>query len=212
MNCPHCEIEIPNGEFCPKCGKILPPQERSHYNVLGFSEEILSVDLPVLEKRLFELNKKFHPDRFANKTPLEMQFAHDHSSAVNNAYRILKDPVSRAKYVVEKNLGSIEEKSAHVPAEMAEFFFEIHDVLDTIKDSDGHPSESDLAQVKTAEKQLNAKLKELDDHLMEKFYAYDAEPDKKHLQLIKDILSERSYIKSFLRQIDNVLYGGESEL
>ncbi len=62
-----------------------------------------------------------------------MQFSHDWSSAVNNAYRTLKNPVSRAKYLVEKEFGSIEEKIGKVPVDMAEAFFEIQDVMDTIR-------------------------------------------------------------------------------
>src|SRR5438045_1840591 len=99
MECPHCQESVAMGEFCEKCGKILPPPEdESHYAVLGYPEIILDLSSDDLEHRFLQLNKRFHPDRFANKTPLEAQFSHDRSSAVNNAYRTLKNPISRAKY------------------------------------------------------------------------------------------------------------------
>jgi molecular chaperone HscB len=171
----------------------------------------LVIDMPQLEKRFLELSRKYHPDRFASKTPLENQIAHEYSSAVNNAYRTLKEPVSRAKYVVERQLGSIEEKSAHVPPDMAEFFFEIHDVLDTIRESNGNP-ESAIKEVQKAEQDLREKVRKLEANLQENFVLYDSAPEKKNLEKIKEILSERSYIKSFLRQIDNTLKGGEEEM
>src|SRR3990172_3147008 len=125
MRCPHCEKEVTQAEeFCPHCRRILPVSgEVSHYTVLGYDRDILNIDLVDLEKRFFELSKKFHPDRFANKTSLEIQLSHDRSSAVNNAYRALKNPVTRAKYLVEREMGSIEEKSAKVPSDIADTFF-----------------------------------------------------------------------------------------
>jgi molecular chaperone HscB len=206
MVCPHCNQNAENEEFCPHCGKILPVSEaQSHYAVLGYDQEKLAVDLADLEKRLFGLSKKFHPDRFASKSPLEVQLSHDRSSAINNAYRTLKDPIARAKYMVEKNLGSIEEKSAHVPMDMADLFFEVQDALDVIKDADGNPPEDAVQQVRQAEKDLNEKVKGLEADLQAKFAEYDSNCNKQTLEQIKEILSERSYIKSFLRQVDSVM-------
>jgi molecular chaperone HscB len=212
MLCPHCQRETTSPEYCSECGRILPPTERNYFNVFGLPADRLEIDIPQLEKRFLELSRKYHPDRFASKTPLENQIAHEYSSAVNNAYRTLKEPVSRAKYVVERKLGSIEEKSAQVPTEMAEFFFEIHDLLDTIREANGNPPESALKEVQKAEQELREKVKELEANLQESFALYDSAPEKKNLEKIKEILSERSYIKSFLRQIDNTFKGEEQEM
>ncbi len=113
--------------------------DRTHYTVLGYEKELLSLDPQDLEQRFFQMSKRFHPDRFAAKSEDEIRYSHDHSSAINNAYRTLKNPISRAKYAVEKELGSIEEKSAGVPADMADLFFEVHDHLDAIRDANGSP-------------------------------------------------------------------------
>lgn len=210
--CPHCGKESIPVDFCPECGRILPVSEaQSHYQALGYNKEILTLDLEDLEKRLFALSKKFHPDRFANRSSLELQLSHDRSSAINNAYRILKDPITRAKYIIEKELGSIEEKSAKVPIEMADFFFEIHDILDSIRESDGKPPEAALQEVQKAERDLTAKAKELEQDLEKQFTEYDQSNDRQTVEKMKDILSERSYIKSFLRQIDSTLRGEEAQ-
>lgn len=207
MNCPHCLHTITGTpEFCPFCSRILPAiADRSPYRVLGYEREHLNVDLQDLEKRLFELSKKFHPDRFAGKSAEEIQYSHDHSSAINNAYRILKNPISRAKYAVERELGSIEEKSASVPADMADLFFEMHDHLDAIRESDGNPPEDALKAVEQAETELREKVRSLEKDLKEKFNHYDDKPGRKSIEQMKEILSHRSYIQSFLRQIDNTL-------
>jgi molecular chaperone HscB len=207
MNCVHCLHAIEGmPEFCPFCNRILPAvADRTPYQVLGYEREHLNVDLQDLEKRLFELSKKFHPDRFAGKSSEEIQLSHDHSSAINNAYRILKNPISRAKYAVERELGSIEEKSASVPSDMADLFFEIHDHLDTIRESDGNPPQDALHTVEQAEVELREKVRLLEQDLKEKFSRYDEKPGREWIEQMKVILSHRSYIQSFLRQIDNTL-------
>jgi len=210
--CPHCGQESAPAEFCSHCGRILPePESQSYYEVLGYDREILTLDPGDLERRLFALSKKFHPDRFATRTPQEMQISQDRSSAINNAYRILKDPGTRAKYIVEKELGSIEEKSAKVPAEMADLFFEIHDILDTIRESEGVPPESAVREVQDAQRDLIAKVRELEADLQNHFLIYDQSHDRQIVERMKEILSERSYIKSFLRQIDVTLRGEGAE-
>ena len=207
MICPHCKTELSVvSEFCGTCGKILPPEtERSPYAVLGLEDRRLNLDLMDLEERLFRLSKKFHPDRFAGKTATEVQYSHDHSSAVNNAYRVLKNPISRAKHAVEKELGSIEEKSASVPMDMADLFFEVHEHLDAIREANGTPPEDALAAVASAESELRQKVRDLEMELMNLFIEYDQHPDRAKLEQMKEVLSHRSYIQSFLRQVDTTL-------
>ena len=210
IRCPHCNQEVNTAEFCPNCGRILPiPETESYYEVLGYDREFLVLDLVDLEKRFFELSKKFHPDRFASKSALEVQVSLDRSSAINNAYRALKNPITRAKYFVKKELGSVEEKSATVPMDMADLFFEVQDVLDTIRESNGTPPENAVKEVQNAERDLKEKTKELEKQLESTFSEYDASPTKEILEKMKGILSERSYIKSFLRQVDSVMKGEE---
>ena len=206
MTCPHCKSDINTAEFCAKCSGILPMTERpSPYAMLGFERESLNVDRVELDRRFFELSRRFHPDRFASKTPLEIGLAHEWSSAVNNAYRTLKDPILRAKYWVERRLGSIEEKSASVPPEMAELFFEVQDQLETIRDSDGSASAATVQQVRKAETDFRHEVTKLEKQLQNLFDEYDLQPDESKIVRMKEILSERSYIKSFLRQIDEIL-------
>ena len=85
---------------------------------------------------------------------------------------------------------------------MADFFFEIHDILDAIRESEGKPPETAVQEVENAERDLTAKVKELDLDLEQQFANYDQTRDRQIVEKMKEILSERSYIKSFLRQIE----------
>jgi molecular chaperone HscB len=58
------------------------------------------MDLAELDREYKELQKKLHPDKFATKSLDEKLLSTNASSAINMAYHTLKDPVSRAEYMV----------------------------------------------------------------------------------------------------------------
>lgn len=53
-----------------------------------------------LEKRYFEAQRKFHPDRIVGKSAVERVNAISESMRVNSAYEILKSPLRRANYML----------------------------------------------------------------------------------------------------------------
>jgi molecular chaperone HscB len=73
-----------------------------HFETLGLPRRF-AVDLPDLERRFRELSREVHPDRFATASPPERRAALERSTALNDAYRTLKDPLRRATYFLELN-------------------------------------------------------------------------------------------------------------
>ena len=45
--------------------------------------------------------KLLHPDKFSTKSEAERQYSADQASAVNDAYGTLRDPLKRAKYILD---------------------------------------------------------------------------------------------------------------
>lgn len=58
------------------------------------------VDLTELEKRYFEAQRRFHPDRLVGKSPAERQHAISQSMLANEAYETLKEPLKRARHLL----------------------------------------------------------------------------------------------------------------
>lgn len=54
-----------------------------------------------LEVAYFSLQTKFHPDRFSQKSATEKMFSMQHSVIINEAYEILKNPLSRSEYMLK---------------------------------------------------------------------------------------------------------------
>jgi molecular chaperone HscB len=66
------------------------------FEALGV-EPSFALDLAILEQRHRELSRALHPDRHAASGAGERRMALGRAIEVNEAYRILKDPVRRAE-------------------------------------------------------------------------------------------------------------------
>ena len=58
------------------------------------------VDVEELAKRYRDLQRVVHPDRFVNATDRERRLSMQGATVINEAYRALKDPLPRARYLL----------------------------------------------------------------------------------------------------------------
>lgn len=73
------------------CGVTTSP-----FELLGVPV-LFALDETELEKRHRDLSKALHPDRYAGRSPHERREALSRALSVNEAFRRLRDPVSRAE-------------------------------------------------------------------------------------------------------------------
>lgn len=59
------------------------------------------VDGAALSERYRELQRVVHPDRFVNASDAERRLSMQLAARVNEGFRILKDPLARARYLLE---------------------------------------------------------------------------------------------------------------
>jgi molecular chaperone HscB len=69
-----------------------------HFARLGVPAA-LDLEPAALDKAYFALQRQWHPDRFVAKPAEERARASAEAAALNDAYRTLKDPLSRAIYL-----------------------------------------------------------------------------------------------------------------
>lgn len=87
------------GLFCPGCGAVQPPGDRDHFTRLGVAPGF-ALDAADLDRRYFALQRQLHPDRFVKKSPRERAISQSQAASLNAAYEILRDPLSRAVYLL----------------------------------------------------------------------------------------------------------------
>ncbi len=74
--------------------------EQDHFSLLGLPR-LFHLDPQALEAAWKKVALAVHPDRFATRSAAEKRVAMQWSSQANEAYRILKDQMSRARYLCE---------------------------------------------------------------------------------------------------------------
>jgi molecular chaperone HscB len=76
---------------------------------IGFA--IDEADLGVRHRAIID---KVHPDRFAAKSPMEQRLALQWSTFANEAFDILRDPIARAKYLLQLHAPELTGESVRV--------------------------------------------------------------------------------------------------
>jgi molecular chaperone HscB len=90
---------------------------RNHFDLLGLPLRY-AVDAPALERRYRELQSQVHPDKFASASEAERRVAMQWATRANEAYRTLRDPVARARYLLSlKGFDTGEESNTSMPAD-----------------------------------------------------------------------------------------------
>jgi molecular chaperone HscB len=73
---------------------------QSHFELFGLPAAF-GLDNEMLEKAYREIQSQVHPDRFAHAGDAERRASLQWTTRVNEAYRTLKDPVQRAKHILD---------------------------------------------------------------------------------------------------------------
>jgi molecular chaperone HscB len=172
-----------------------------YYAVLGILRGLnLSVD--DIQQRYYALSRELHPDRFMQKPEAERQRALDMSSALNDAYRTLKDPIKRAQYLLTLEGFDIgEQRSKDVPPELLEEVFELNMALEEMRGGD----DSARPQLEQAEKNFTGMLNETDQQLQSLFVRFDASQSKDALAQIRNVLNRRKYIQNLVSEVERTL-------
>jgi molecular chaperone HscB len=171
------------------------------YEILGLPRS-LNLSLDDLQQRYYALSRQLHPDRFMQKPEAERQRALDMSSALNDAYRTLKDPVKRAQYLLGLEGFEVgEQRSKDVPAELLEEVFELNMALEEMRGGD----DSARPQLELAEKNFAGMLAASDQELAALFVKYDAGQSREILAHVRNVLNRRKYISNLVSEVQKTL-------
>ncbi len=97
-----------------------------HFDIFGIARTFREKDAAQLERRFHELQRRFHPDHAAARGATAVHDALEESSMVNEAYRTLRDPLARAKYLLSL-YGYTIERSKQVPPDLLELVMNVQE-------------------------------------------------------------------------------------
>ena len=96
---------------------MTPDFARNHFDLLGLPVAY-RVDAPDLERRFRDVQSRVHPDRHAAGSDADRRVAMQWATRANEAYRTLRDPVDRARYLLQlKGFDTGEESNTAMPAD-----------------------------------------------------------------------------------------------
>jgi molecular chaperone HscB len=157
----------------------------------------LAIDVKDLEQRYYALSRKLHPDLFARRSQAERDAADATMAVLNDAWRTLRDPITRALYVLKQEGYDIAEQGTkEVPPELLEEVFELNMALDEIGQGDTEAAN----QVMAARNRFEAMRSEIDADLMESFAQWDGGGGGKSLQEIRSLLNRRKYVTNLINR------------
>lgn len=205
-------------------------EARDYFSVFSLPRR-LNVDTVALQREFYALSRKFHPDNFAIASPEQQEWSLQQTSLLNDAFRTLKDPIERTKYLLELEGVKLEEQSSNatvaarangaekkqvVPPELLEEVFELNMQLQELKmakrmGEDSPEAVTDLTKAKSHFEEklaaLETELKSLWNHwdaVAEKAPAGDAGRNAVRDKMV-DLLNRRSYIRNLVRDVNEAL-------
>jgi molecular chaperone HscB len=199
-SCWHCGQTREESLFCRYCNTLQAPTP-DYYRFLGL-ERKLHVDPQDLQNRFYTLSRQVHPDRFTRRSPNEKQFSLEATAILNDAYRVLRDPISRAEYILKEQGFDIgEQRSNDVPPELLEEVFELNMALEEMRGGDA----SATPQLREAHQRFEGLRGGIDGELEQLFQEYDATGNREVLARIRRVLNRRRYIQNLLREVEKEL-------
>jgi len=219
--------------FCQACGRLQPALPTDYFSFFALPRK-LNLDTAALERDFYNLSRKLHPDIYVRATDQERAWSLEKSSQLNDAYRTLKDPISRTQYLLKLEGVQLEEQSKAatekakqkgepkqqvVPPGLLEEVFELNLQLEELRRSKkmGEAEPAVVADLQKAKSHLEEKYGGLDAELKGYWEQWDALMEREAREAVPleerhrvrdrmvDLLNRRSYIRNLVRDVNEAL-------
>jgi molecular chaperone HscB len=186
-----------------------------YFEVFGLPRK-LQVDPDALQRRFYELSRRYHPDFHQGADAAAQSQALESSALVNRAYRALRDPVARVEYLIalEEGREVREETSARpkAPMDLLEEMLEVQEALEEAKAA-GLTDET-TGRLRAERERLEDRRKAEEDALIATHAEWDAAVDagadrRPLLARFKQRLAARAYLRTVIDDLTQAL--GEDE-
>jgi molecular chaperone HscB len=207
-----------DAHFCPRCSKILSlGRHGDYFAFLGLPRRLM-LDPSDLEQRFRALSRQFHPDYFYNAAPAERRASLERSAYLNDAFRTLRDPISRIEYLLKTEGLAPKgpaEASRQVPPALLEEVFALNEELDEVREqrASGAAAEQWRGRLERARQPIEARRVAHEAQLRELSQRWDSLVDpsasdaerREVLGALRDRFLERNYINNLLGGIEREL-------
>jgi molecular chaperone HscB len=171
------------------------------FELLGV-ERRFDLDLKVLEKTHRELSRALHPDKYVQAGASERRAVLDKAASVNEAWRIVRDPVRRAEALFK--LVGIQVGEDNEPKATPAFLMEVLEEREALAEA---RAARDLAKVRKIGAAMEKRAQETEAKLAAGFAslkANGAPPDRSAATKLVPLLGELRFFKRFLDEVSAI--------
>ena len=195
--CIACNHEMRTAVVCDYCHALNPVSAPTDYFALLGVPRQYDLDADALRRRFLALNRHAHPDFHADDSPEVVELALNVSSAVNDAYRTLNDPVSRAEYLLGLLGGAASAEDRSTPNG---FLVEVADLQERIHDA---RAEGDTTTLQQMAAELNERYQAMLATLADLYGQFEAQVGceaarQSELKRIRRHLNAISYVRKLI--------------
>lgn len=172
----------------------------SYFTIL---EVPVAVDEATLASRFRDLSRRFHPDRFVRADAETQADALTSSALVNDAYRTLRDPFTRAEYLLrrERSVKLGELRDTNPPKALFATVMELQEALMEFHEGD----ESQRPALEAARMEFTDAYEALKAQLQAAFIQYDAGQHDTALDQLQQVAATRGYLRRVLENLTQTL-------
>jgi molecular chaperone HscB len=195
---------------------VQAPRDANYFGIFGLPQK-LDLDVQALEKQFYRYSRKLHPDLHARASQQEQEWSLSQASLLNDAYRTLKNPLERTRYLLKlEGVQFEEERGSKVPADLLEEVFELNMQLEELRQTRkmGEDDPQLRRDLEAAKNQFSGQLGSLDEQMRARWSAWDdawEQNDEAKKTAAKEamtaLLQRRSYLQNLLRDVDETLGG-----
>jgi molecular chaperone HscB len=145
-----------------------------------------------LSARYREAQRAVHPDKFANGSEADRRLSVQLAARINEAYRVLKDPLSRGRYLLELQGVNLDDTDTAFDGEFLMEQMELRERLADVKSST-----NPVQQLHAIADDITASGKAL----AEKLAKLLAEPDAESLQQARDVTRRMQFFQRLNEEV-----------
>ena len=188
--CTYCHQPMRSPVYCRNCRVINPVAPGTDYFTIFGLPRRYRLDEQELHKRFLNLTRDIHPDRFATSSPETIDLTMRLAAQINEAHEVLKDPVLRAEYLLQRAGGKRPSEDKGAPGGM---LVEVMELREQIEEAVSRDDQTTLHELRRRVDDMAAEVWETVASLAD---AIADGPEDEDLQKLRAYLNGIKYVRN----------------
>ena len=197
-SCQSCGDSLISPLFCFSCNSLQNVSDDvNHFEVMGLPR-CFEIDTEELESLYQRLTLEMHPDFFGAAPEEQKQLSEKYSVMLNAAYSSLREPASRARYLLSLFAKGKNLQTDKLPEGFLHEMFSFQESLDEILESD------DQSALRKMDEDLKKRYIFIESNYAALFKKFETSPENTEiLQQLQTQLNAERYLRRLLDRINS---------